>query len=551
MPPKKKKSQPKSKTKKKTVASKATAGPTKIESKSPVPSEASSEKLRYVAIDDEIKKLALELHELGTQITNVAQQSNLDFPYLTMTLIDEAAADSLRTAYLPFQELRFKFSRTKQFPLTSAEMEWMYGISTDMSQYYGLLWNNNSRSYLGRGQGPFSIDSGVCADSDKRTIAQSEYRLDPDDFRDFPSFVRKFCKQADPLSKYLCTVNYREILQKIPGNSKARKQNIECQDVIYIINAILEKYWFLEFSDDECEKPMLYGQRLSPYIRSLRAIVSTSLDVARLNRAHLVDTYPGVIANIRNRGVTIDLDGYLPPEFWLIIEDISETRGKFYPIAEALVRFVKLFLNVFPQSCITRIVPCPAKIALDNSELEFLGLKREDLEAAADLAGIEVKKSARAIYEHFKVGELLSLIQDAHEKMVEFMRLITKAVIERPPVEITVSGDSTDLTLKKGGILIELQSASKRAMVCLALLRDKDWFHVNEFSELFTGKKPNKVEGARNFDRAFRNLKMAIPGLDYEDEYPGNRRLINCTLKVALSHSELMSALHRMRGGIF
>jgi hypothetical protein len=382
-----------------------------------------------------------------------------------------------------------------------------------------------------------------------RSVYFSEYCFDcVSDFKHLTAIARKLFAKKDPISQYLwdkCPAEVHDFLAKL----SASKDDLEWEraNVADRIETLKFTNFINEVLHDKKLRLLFLHLNECMTIRRL-ATAATTLPFARANRAVLAEVYAcDRTSPSKPRCVTLDLSDYLPLDYWTIVDDIIEARGNSYPIAEELLKLGEKTLMAFPKGRVIKIEPCPVTIGLNGDDLLFFGVTREQAERGLEYEELKMKRKPHEIYDRFHVGQFMELIQDAHEKMLEFIAAILEARNKAAVTEFIIYGDSNDVKITTAGRTVELTPARKRALICLALLAEKEMFSVDEFSELYVKKGP-KGEARKEFDQAMRALREQVPGIFFDENHSGGRRFRGFTLNVLAKPEDLLANLVRLRG---
>ena len=296
----------------------------------------------------------------------------------------------------------------------------------------------------------------------------------------------------------------------------------------------------------------IVGFELTPELERLRAFRGQEFTTERLNRAILKRVYSCGLREVRNTDlVRINPSLYMADIFWEIVDDICNTRADLYPIAEELLELGSITLAAFPKGRVVKIQPCPAKVALNDDDLVFLGITHDQAKQDWRVIREMLNREAHELYDRFHVDQVMELMQDAHQKMLEFITALinTRGQRVKPElIELAIFGDSTDVEVTFGKKPFSLTPARKRVVACLALLSKKDWFTVEEFSALYCGKEPRDNEEARfAYDRAISGLKRSIPDIKLDKDNKGRRRSLNYEWSIRVSDKDLLTLIRRWR----
>ena len=113
--------------------------------------------------------------------------------------------------------------------------------------------------------------------------------------------------------------------------------------------------------------------------------------------------------------------------------------------------------------------------------------------------------------------QLLANVQAAQECLVAYLKSMVKQT-RRHVVKI-----GKDMAIEIDGETVETKGAAKRALLALALMRDKTNFSTTEFSHVYYGTGHTQGESASEFTTAIRDAKKLVPGLSYQSDNKGHR----------------------------
>ena len=167
---------------------------------------------------------------------------------------------------------------------------------------------------------------------------------------------------------------------------------------------------------------------------------------------------------------------FLPSIFLELANDIDQTPLTNLAIPDALIKAANLYLSVFAGSGFIRAwVPSGAEGQMSPEQ-----------------------------------SDCLARIQETQARLLPFLKqLINRASSHHVQIDAA-------LQITVDGKAFEGKGTAKRALFCLALLRDKQTFSTSDFSTLFYGKKP--VEPAKDFNNGIREIKRVLPFLEHKSE---------------------------------
>lgn len=104
------------------------------------------------------------------------------------------------------------------------------------------------------------------------------------------------------------------------------------------------------------------------------------------------------------------------------------------------------------------------------------------------------------------VAQLERTLADSQKKLVVFLKRLMESLPSRNDHRVIIHGTND---FEVDGEQKQFKGAALRALLALALLREKGEFHVDDFAKLYNGKKP--VEARHDFDNGFNALKKELP----------------------------------------
>ncbi len=125
----------------------------------------------------------------------------------------------------------------------------------------------------------------------------------------------------------------------------------------------------------------------------------------------------------------------------------------------------------------------------------------------------------------------------AHECLVNYLRAMVKQA-RRHVVKI-----GKDMAIEIDGETVETKGAAKRALLALALMRDKMNFSTAEFSHVFYGTVRPSGELASEFTTAIRDAKKLVRGLSYKSDNKGHRTVSGIYFAVLADDAQLKQSI--------
>ncbi len=175
-------------------------------------------------------------------------------------------------------------------------------------------------------------------------------------------------------------------------------------------------------------------------------------------------------------GFPMRYEVFLPSIFQVLADDIDQTPLTSLAIPDALIKAANLYLSVFAGPGFIR---------------------------AWVQSGAEGQMSPEQ-------SDCFARIQETQARLLPFLKqLINRASSHHVQIDAA-------LQITVDGKAFEGKGTAKRALFCLALLRDKQTFSTSDFSTLFYGKKP--VEPAKDFNNGIREIKRVLPFLEHKSE---------------------------------
>jgi hypothetical protein len=107
-------------------------------------------------------------------------------------------------------------------------------------------------------------------------------------------------------------------------------------------------------------------------------------------------------------------------------------------------------------------------------------------------------------------ADCFARIQETQAQLLAFLKqLISQASSHHVQID-------ANLQVTVDGKAFEGKGTAKRALFCLALLRDKLTFSTSEFSKFFYGKDAGT--GAKDFQNGIREVKLVLPFVEHKSE---------------------------------
>jgi hypothetical protein len=175
-------------------------------------------------------------------------------------------------------------------------------------------------------------------------------------------------------------------------------------------------------------------------------------------------------------GFSMRYEVFLPSIFQVLADDIDQTPLSSLAIPDALIRAANLYVRVFAGPGFIRA---------------WLPLEAEGQTSP-------------------ERADCFARIQETQAKLLPFLKqLISRASSHHVQID-------ANLQVTVDGKAFEGKGTAKRALFCLALLRDKQTFSTSEFSKFFYGKDAGT--GAKDFQNGIREIKCVLPFLEHKSE---------------------------------
>ena len=212
----------------------------------------------------------------------------------------------------------------------------------------------------------------------------------------------------------------------------------------------------------------------------------------------------------------------------------------------------KAFLIKLPTVASSENLPLPLCLILPeifywpadditNSDKDYDVKRGCDVEAAIlYLAIFERNQFKRLVLSDLKPdkerAELLASVQKAQKSLVAYL----KAMV--PAARQNIVKIRKDMTMEINGEVLEKSSAGKRALLTLALLRNKTSFTTAEFSKIFYGdRKPGDLPA--EFSTAIQDARKIVSGLKHASDHKGKRSVSGIYFVVEASEQQLKQAI--------
>lgn len=177
------------------------------------------------------------------------------------------------------------------------------------------------------------------------------------------------------------------------------------------------------------------------------------------------------------------LEHYLPSPLTEVVDDLAATHAKEYRVSERHLTLLKAFTSTFST---------------------FSSIRMTVIGDEQSIASIEV----------------------AHRNMLELFQLVEAEATEQRPSFITLDiDDERKLTAILDGKSLPLATSDSRTLVSLALLQSKEWFSVDDFSDLYFGER--KGDTQKRFNTCITRVPMLKVNTGGKGQ-TGKRRVVGC-----------------------
>ena len=199
-------------------------------------------------------------------------------------------------------------------------------------------------------------------------------------------------------------------------------------------------------------------------------------------------------------GFSIRYEVFLPSIFQVLADDIDQTPSSSLAVADALIKAATLYASVFADPGFIRA---------------WLPLEAEG-QTSPERADCFVR------------------IRETQAQLLPFLKqFINRASSHHVQID-------ANLQVTVDGKAFEGKGTAKRALFCLALLRDKQTFSTSEFSKFFYGKDAGT--GAKDFQNGIREIKRVLPFLEHKSE-KNARTIIGVAWDVSATPDQLQDFL--------
>jgi len=212
-------------------------------------------------------------------------------------------------------------------------------------------------------------------------------------------------------------------------------------------------------------------------------------------------------AKATNENLPLSVKIVLPEIFTWPASDIAESKKAFEVKRGCDIEVAKLYLDIFTGTHFNRLI-------------STIGKQSED-------------KNVRQMFENVKL---------AHERLIEYLL----ALVEEARPHIVKINPKMELEID--GKAAKAKGAAKRALLTLALMRDKNSFKAEDFNDTYYGTDRAKGDPASEFTTAIRDVRKLLPGLCYDSSGKGQRSVNGVYFIVQPSDDQLKEAIKNMLG---
>jgi hypothetical protein len=136
------------------------------------------------------------------------------------------------------------------------------------------------------------------------------------------------------------------------------------------------------------------------------------------------------------------------------------------------------------------------------------------------------------------VDQLERALAESHKLLVSFLKLLLSALPSEQGHRVVVLDVNR---IELDGEACEIKGAAKRALLSLALLRNKPLFNTKEFVRYYNGEA-NPIDARHDFDNAMGALKMLLPRVSWTSDR-GNRTVNHLQIRVEVADDTLKEHL--------
>jgi len=257
----------------------------------------------------------------------------------------------------------------------------------------------------------------------------------------------------------------------------------------------LQKSWNLSHDEQmtalnirDVELKFIGGEQRTAFLGALEKS-------AKLINVNFPSTYPLPKPNATGSQNTDAADGvwmhfcwkyFLPDVFDVVMQDVAATELNTIPASADILKQAQTYLNAFTVPFIR-------------------------MELAAD-EGMDVSA----------VESLAKSLREAQSRLVKFLKLLVESMPE-PGVHRVIIREENQFEVD--GEQTVFRGAALRALLSLALLRDKKEFKVQQFAEFYHGG--NTDIARTDFDNAMKALRKKLPGISSSKALSENYRKVS------------------------
>ena len=225
-----------------------------------------------------------------------------------------------------------------------------------------------------------------------------------------------------------------------------------------------------------------------------------------LNKKHISSGIPFPSSgDAKSQTVTMRLDFFRPDVFSELVKDLTKTKEATIPILPEIRALAERYLEAF-------------SIAFVRFEL-----------CAADGA------------DQGTVEALERTLADSLKKLVAFLKQLLASLPSNSEHLVIIRGVDE---IEVDGEPMEIKGAALRALLALALLRDKLVISVDEFAKCFNGRKP--VEARHDFDNGFNALKKHLPKISRERGSEKHRTVSGIKIRTQIDDAAITKRLRSL-----